>query len=51
MIDQIADINLRKEARGYFSHGEYSVHSNPWVDVLGAMAGLSASEIDEDWVI
>lgn len=49
-IDVIADRDLREEAKDFFDHGQYAERRNPWVDILGAMFGLSPDEIDTLWL-
>jgi len=48
-IDEIIDLDLQEEARDYFNLGQYAERLNPWVDILGAMFGLSPQEIDVLW--
>lgn len=49
-ISLIADRSLQAEARDYFLYVDYIDRSNPWVDILGVMTGLSREEIDTAWV-
>lgn len=50
MIDAIADLDLQEEGRDYFNLGQYAERINPWVDILGANAGLTPEEIDVHWM-
>lgn len=49
-IAVIADQGLQDEARDYFNLAQYMERVNPWVDLLGAMFGLSPEEIDTAWM-
>lgn len=48
-ISEIVDLDLQEEARDYFNLGQYAERLNPWIDILGAMFGLSPQEIDVLW--
>lgn len=49
-IALIADRALQAEARDYFLYAEYIERTNPWVEILGAMFGLSPAQIDTEWM-
>lgn len=50
VISQIADRALAAEARDYFLYAQYFERTNPWVDILGSMFGITPTEIDELWL-
>lgn len=49
-ISLIADRALQAEARDYFLYAGYIDRSNPWVDILGGIFGLSPEQIDTFWL-
>lgn len=48
-IALISDRDLQEEALDYFERGSYFERSNPWVDILGGMFGLTPEDIDTLW--
>ncbi|MEL4069599.1 hypothetical protein WKW50_05565 [Ochrobactrum sp. GPK 3] len=48
-IALISDRDLKEEALDYFERGSYFERSNPWVDILGGMFGLTPEDIDTLW--